>query len=70
MTLSVLILLQKKMTGLVIEKLDRFPVAGDSITVNDLYITVIKTERNRVETVLVKKIIRDNPPEEEKEAEK
>ena len=56
--------------GLVIEKLDRFPVAGDSITVNDLYITVIKTERNRVETVLVKKIIRDNPPEEEKEAEK
>ena len=34
------------------------------------YVYIIKTERNRVETVLVKKIIRDNPPEEEKEAEK
>lgn len=56
--------------GLVIEKLDRFPVAGDSVTVNDVYITVIKTDRNRVETVLVKKIKNNDSTDNNKESEK
>lgn len=46
--------------GLIIEHLDRIPVAGDSITVDNLYITVIKTNNNRIDSVIIKKLEDEN----------
>ena len=42
--------------GLIIEILDRFPKAGDSITEEGFKITVIGVENNRVESVLMEKL--------------
>ena len=42
--------------GLIIEQLDRFPRAGDSIEQNGIRATVMKTANKRIETVLVEQL--------------
>lgn len=40
--------------GLIIEKMDRFPVVGDKVTIEGLDITIAKASPNRIERILLK----------------
>lgn len=53
--------------GLIIEKLDRFPKAGDSIIEDGYKITVIGVENNRVESVLIEKTEQEKNESENKD---
>ncbi len=47
--------------GLIVERLDRFPKAGDSVTESGYKISVISAENDRVESVLIEKINGTDP---------
>ncbi|MCZ6541783.1 MAG: hemolysin family protein [Nitrospinae bacterium] len=50
------------MAGLMIEKLEKIPVAGDQVTLNGFRLTVKEASKRKINSIILRKIASENPP--------
>ncbi|MEE8127822.1 MAG: transporter associated domain-containing protein, partial [Nitrospinaceae bacterium] len=50
------------MAGLMIENLEKIPVAGDQIVINGFRLTVKEASKRKINSIIVRKIASEYPP--------